>query len=165
VILKEDVAMKKINERMVHESFYDEIFSIMEKEPYAQHLGIKLEALGEGSAVATLEVKEYMLNSHKTVHGAVLFALADYVFASASNSYGKTAVGLTTTMNFMAPASEGDTLRAEAVEEKKSNRLAWYKIKVFCDDELLATMDATVYRKNDFFVPIEKMEKETGFMK
>ncbi|GIN91958.1 hypothetical protein J22TS1_30090 [Siminovitchia terrae] len=150
--------MKKVDERKVHQSFYKDIFSIMEQEPYAQHLGIKLETLGEGTASATLEIQKYMLNTHETVHGAILFALADYVFASASNSYGKTAVGLTTTMNFMAPAKKGDILRAEAVEEKKSNRLAWYKIKVFCSDELLATMDATVYRRNDFFVPVEEME-------
>ncbi|GIN99070.1 hypothetical protein J6TS1_49400 [Siminovitchia terrae] len=150
--------MKKVDERKVHQSFYKDIFSIMEQEPYAQHLGIKLETLGEGTASATLEIQKHMLNTHETVHGAILFALADYVFASASNSYGKTAVGLTTTMNFMAPAKKGDILRAEAVEEKKSNRLAWYKIKVFCSDELLATMDATVYRKNDFFVPVEEME-------
>lgn len=77
-----------------------------------------------------MEVKKYMLNTHQSVHGAILFALADYVFASASNSYGKTAVGLTTTMDFMAPAYEGDLLRAEAVEENRSNRLGWY---VVCD--------------------------------
>ncbi|RWR10373.1 hotdog fold thioesterase [Siminovitchia fortis] len=157
--------MNKVDERKVHQSFYDEIFSVLEQEPYARHLGIKLETLGEGTASAALEVQKHMLNSHETVHGAILFALADYVFASASNSYGKTAVGLTTTMNFMAPAQEGDILRAEATEEKRSNRLAWYKIKVFCEDELLATMDATVYRKNDFFVSVEEMEKGTGFKK
>lgn len=157
--------MRKIDERKVHESFYGEIFSLMEQEPYARHLGIKLETLGEGTASASLEVQKHMLNAHNTVHGAILFALADYVFASASNSYGKTAVGLTTTMNFMAPAKEGDVLKAEAVEEKRSNRLAWYKIKVFCEEELLATMDATVYRKNEFFVPVDEMEKEAGFKK
>ncbi|VEF48042.1 thioesterase superfamily protein [Bacillus freudenreichii] len=157
--------MKKINERKVHETFYGEIYSILEQEPYAKHLGMKLESLGEGTAAATLEVQKHMLNTHGTVHGAILFSLADYVFASASNSYGKTAVGLTTTMNFMSPAREGDILRAEAVEEKRSNRLAWYKIKVSCEDELLATMDATVYRKNEFFVPVEQMEEESGFKK
>lgn len=147
-----------LDEDKIHETFYEQIFHTLESEPYAKHLGIKLTALGKGTASGELEVKKHMLNAHETVHGAVIFALADYVFAAASNSYGKTSVGLSTTMNFMAPAREGATLTASAVEEKRSRKLAWYRIQVECEQELLATMDATVYRKEQYFVPVKEME-------
>ncbi|MFD1706683.1 hotdog fold thioesterase [Siminovitchia sediminis] len=152
--------MKNFDEKRMHKVFYKEIFSVFENEPYANHLGIQLEEMGEGTASASMAIREFMLNSHDTVHGAVLYALADYVFAAASNSYGKTAVGLTTTMNFMAPAKEGDRIRAKAVEEKRNQRIAWYKIQVFNGEELIATMEAAGYRKSQYFVPMEELEGE-----
>jgi acyl-CoA thioesterase len=146
---------KNIPEQEIHQKYYNEIFSLMEQEPFAQFLGMKLIHMGEGTATAELDIKDHMLNAHGTVHGAIIFSLADYVFAAASNSYGKTAVGLSTNVNFMAPGKMGSRLIAKAVEEKRNNRTGWYKIRVESAGELLATMDALVYRKNHYFVPVE----------
>ena len=136
----------------VHEKNYDEIRDFMEQEPYAQFLGMKLTEFGPGTAEAKLVVRSNMLNTHNTVHGAVLFSLADYAFASASNSYGRTAVGVTTSMDFMSAGFLGDTIKAVAREEKRNHRLAWYKIDVMNELELLATMKAMVYLKNQYFI-------------
>lgn len=146
-----------LSDKEVHDTFYEQIFKTFEEEPYAQFLGMKLVEMGEGSATAQLDVKEHMLNSHGTVHGAVMFALADYVFATACNSYGKTAVGLSTTVNFMSAGKPGSLLIATAEEEKKNHRTAWYKIRVESDGELLAAMEALAYRKNAYFVPVESI--------
>jgi acyl-CoA thioesterase len=148
------------NDTDVHQAFHKQIFQTLEQEPFAQFLGMNLIEIGPGTATAELEVKDHMLNSHGTVHGAILFSLADYVFAAASNSYGKTSVGLSTTMNFMAPAMKGAVLRATAEEEKRNHRTAWYKIRVESSGELLATMEALVYRKDRYFVPIEDMQSQ-----
>lgn len=147
--------VKQISDMEVHEQKFNEIKAIMEQEPYAQFLGMELIDFGAGTATAELVVTENMLNSHKTVHGAVLFSLADYVFAAASNSYGKTAVGVTTSMNFMSAGFQGEKITAVATEEKRNHRLAWYKIEVRNEKELLATMEAMVYRKNEYFVDID----------
>jgi len=165
IFKRERAGMKQMDEQKFHEDYYDEIFSVLEQEPYAQHLGMELEELGQGTAGAKMKIQKHMLNTHGTVHGAVIFALADYVFAVASNSYGKTSVGLTTTMNFMAPAKEGAELKAIASEEKRTHRLAWYTIKVTCNGELVATMDATVYRKNEYFIQVGKTEEEASLKK
>lgn len=146
----------KLSEQEIHQKYHKEIFDYLDKEPYAQSLGIKLIEIGEGTATAEVNVKDQMLNSHGTLHGAVIFALADYVFAAACNSYGKTSVGLSTTINFMAPGLKGSNVRATAVEEKRNNRTSWYKIRVESDGELLATMEALAYRKNNYFIPIEE---------
>ena len=141
-----------LTEQEIHEQYYNEIFKHFEEEPYAQFLGIKLQELGLGTATAELEIKSHMLNSHGTVHGAIIFALADYVFAAACNSYGKTSVGLSTTVNFMAAGLNGSTLKAIAFEEKKNHRTSFYKIRIESNGELLATMEALAYRKNSYFV-------------
>jgi acyl-CoA thioesterase len=150
------MSQQQLNDQTVHRNYYKEIYETLKNEPYANFLGIELVELGEGTAKATLELKEHMLNAHGTAHGAIIFAIADYVFACASNSYGKTSVGLSTTVNFMAPGIMGHQLIATAKEVKRNNRTAWYLIEVESNGELIATMDALVYRKNEYFVPIEK---------
>ncbi|UOQ92439.1 hotdog fold thioesterase [Halobacillus shinanisalinarum] len=144
-----------INESDLHHQYKAEIVKVMENEPYAQFLGIRLMEINEGKAIAELDVENHMLNSHGTVHGAVTFAIADYVFAAASNSYGKTSVGISNTVNYMAAGKKGTRLQATAIEEKKNHRMAWYKIKVESEDELIATMEALAYRKNHYFVPVD----------
>jgi acyl-CoA thioesterase len=139
-------------EQEMHKEFYNQIFQTLDQEPFAQFLGMKLTEMGEGTATAEIDIKKHMLNSHGTVHGAIIFSLADYVFAAASNSYGKTSVGLSTNVNFMAPAKEGSTLTAIATETKRNNRTAWYNIRVESHGELIATMEALAYRKNHYFV-------------
>ena len=147
---------KMINEQELHQKHYEHIFHTFEEEPLARFLGMKLVELGEGTAVAELDTADHMLNSHGTVHGAIIFALADYAFAAACNSYGKTSVGLSTTVNFMAAGIKGARLRATAIEEKRNFRTAWYKIRVESDQELVATMEALCYRKDHYFVPVEE---------
>jgi len=144
-----------LDDQTIHERHYDQILSIMKNEPYGRYLGIKLTQLGPGTATAELTPDKNMLNAHGTVHGGVIFSLADYVFAAASNSYGKTAVGVTTNVNFMSTGNLGETLTATAEEIKKNHRLGWYNIRVYSNKELIATMEAMVYRKNQSFVETE----------
>ncbi|WP_257348403.1 PaaI family thioesterase [Pseudalkalibacillus decolorationis] len=151
---------KRYNDLDVHNKFYNQIFKMMEEEPYAQFLGVKLIELGEGTATAELDVKDFMLNTHGTVHGAITFALADYVFACACNSYGKTSVGLSNTVNYMAPGKKGSKLRAIATEEKRKHRTSWYNISVESNGELIAKMEALSYRKDNYFVPVEELDED-----
>ncbi|MGV3489640.1 MAG: PaaI family thioesterase [Tuberibacillus sp.] len=142
-----------LDELEIHKKYYREILEFFKKEPYANFLGIELKELGPGTATAEIQIQEHMLNTHGTVHGAVIFALADYVFAAACNSYGRTSVGLSTTVNFMAPAFQGKRLKATATEEKRNHRTSWYNIKVESEGELVAVMEALSYRKSQYFVP------------
>jgi acyl-CoA thioesterase len=145
-----------LSEQITHEMHYDKIFKMMENEPYARMLGIKLIELGPGSATAELIPNENMVNAHGTVHGGIIFSLADYVFAAASNSYGRTAVGVNNNVNFMSAGKVGQTLTATAKEIKKTNRLAWFSIHVYSSEQLIATMEAMVYRMNHHFVGIDE---------
>lgn len=150
----------KINETEIHLAYKNEIMKMLQKDSYARSLGIKLVDLGEGSAIAEMEVKDNMLNMHGTLHGAVTFALADFVFQAACNSYGRISVGLTTTVNYMTAGELGTLVTASATEEKKNYRTAWYKIHVESNGDLLATMEAVAYRKESYFVPIENVHSK-----
>lgn len=144
----------KMNEKEVHVKYKKEIIEMLEKDSYSRSLGIQLVELGEGTAVAEMRVKEDMLNMHGTLHGAVTFALADFAFQAACNSYGRTAVGLSTTVNYMAAGHLGSVVTAIAEEEKKNYRTAWYKIRIESNGELIASMEALAYRKEGYFVTL-----------
>ncbi|MGF6947560.1 acyl-coenzyme A thioesterase PaaI-like protein [Neobacillus sp. B4I6] len=60
-----------------------------------------------------------------------------------------------TTVNFMSAGKLGESLTATAEEIKKTHRLGWYNIRVYSNQELIATMEAMVYRKNQSFVETE----------
>lgn len=143
------------DDQEIFQKHYEQICEKLKEDAFARFLGIRLVELGPGTATAELVVQEHMLNAHGTTHGAILFALADFVFAVACNSYGKTSVALSMNIGFLAASVKGARLRATAVEEKKNNRTAWYRIKVENDNEVLAMLDALAYRKNDYFVPID----------
>ncbi|USG65653.1 hotdog fold thioesterase [Brevibacillus ruminantium] len=145
-----------VDEREIHHKHYEEISAKLVQDQFAQFLGIKLLELGEGTATAEVSVQEHMLNAHGTAHGALIFSLADFVFAAACNSYGKTSVALSMNIGFLAAAMKGNRLVATATEEKKNNRTAWYRIRVETEHGLVATLDALAYRKNEYFVPIDE---------
>ncbi|MGE7691275.1 PaaI family thioesterase [Lysinibacillus sp. NPDC097214] len=141
-----------LTETQQHEENYDKIFEALSKEPYANYLGMELIELKAGFAKVTLSPTPHMLNTHGTVHGGIIFSIADYAFAAASNSYGKTAVGVTNTIHYMSAGLAEHPLTALAEEVKKTRRLAWYRIQVWSNDELCATMEAMVYRKTENFI-------------
>ncbi|MED2255380.1 hotdog fold thioesterase [Brevibacillus parabrevis] len=147
-----------VDERELHHKHYDEICEKLKQDQFAQFLGVKLIELGEGTATAEVTVADHMLNAHGTAHGAIIFSLADFVFAAACNSYGKTSVALSMNIGFLAAAMKGNRLVATATEEKKNNRTAWYRIRVESEHDLVATLDALAYRKNEYFISLDDKE-------
>lgn len=144
-----------MDDREVHARYYEEICEKVKQDPFARFLGITLVEVGAGTATAELKVTEHMLNAHGTTHGAVIFALADFVFAVACNSYGKTSVALSMNIGFLAASQQGTHLRATAVEENRTHRTSWYRIRVENEQGTVAILDALAYRKNDYFVSID----------
>ena len=96
---------EKIDEYQIYEKHYEQIHEQVKNDPYAQSLGIQLIKFEAGFAEATLEVQSHMVNAYGTVHGAVIYAVADHAFSVACNAYGKTSLGLSTTIQFIESAS------------------------------------------------------------
>ena len=96
----------------------------------AQALGIKIVRVQPGKALLTMAVRTDMVNGHHICHGGMIFTLADTAFAYACNSYNKNTVASACHIDFLAPAKEGETLEAEAVEQSASGRTGVYDITV-----------------------------------
>ncbi len=118
-----------------------------DNDQFAKHSGIKLVAVGKGSARAELEIKEHHLNGLDIAHGGVIFTLADMAFAAASNSHGVDAVAVNVSISFFKAVQKGK-LFSEATEISRNRKLATYRIDVMDEaGELIASMQGTAYRK------------------
>jgi len=93
-------------------------------------LGIVLESVAPGQAVATLQVEERHLNGHKICHGGFIFTLADTAFAFACNSYNTRVVAQQNAISFLAAAKLGDILTATAHEVSRMGRSGVYDVIV-----------------------------------
>jgi acyl-CoA thioesterase len=96
----------------------------------SQELGMALEEVRPGYARVSMRVRPDMLNGHGTCHGGLLFALADSAFAFACNSHGVVTVASGCTIEFLAPAAEGDELVAVAEERSRAGRHGVYDVDV-----------------------------------
>jgi acyl-CoA thioesterase len=102
------------------------------RDPASRAMGMKIARVGPGRAEVTMAVRADMLNGHAICHGGFIFTLADSAFAFACNSYNLTTVASGCTIDFIAPAREGDVLTAIAQERSTSGRTGVYDIEV-CD--------------------------------
>lgn len=113
----------------------------------SQALGMRLVSVGPGTATMTMTVRADMLNGHKTCHGGFLFSLADSTFAFACNSRNHVTVASGCSIDFLAPAFEGDVLTASAQEYSLAGRTGVYDVHVTNHDgKRLAVFRGRSYR-------------------
>jgi acyl-CoA thioesterase len=105
----------------------DAMFS---RDRASQGLGIRIAAVGPGHAALTMTVRGDMVNGHAICHGGFVFTLADSAFAFACNSYNFNTVANGCTIEFLAPAHEGDVLTAVAQERAQVGRNGVYDVEV-----------------------------------
>lgn len=106
----------------------------------SQALGMTLEEVRPGYARLRMTVRRDMLNGHGTCHGGLVFALADSAFAFACNSRDVATVASGCTIEFLAPAEEGDALVAEAQERSLEGRTGVYDVDVRLAEGRLVAM-------------------------
>jgi acyl-CoA thioesterase len=103
---------------------------LLERDAMSRALGMKLVQVGPGRARVSMVVRGDMVNGHGSCHGGVLFSLADSAFALACNTYNIVTVAAGATIDFLAPAQQGDALSAIANEVWRSRRSGVYDVSV-----------------------------------
>ena len=127
----------------------DDVKRFIDSDRLAKHLGIEMLDHGAGTARARMAIQDYHLNSAGTLHGGATFALADAVFAAASNSHGTLAMAINVSISYFK-ALKGGTVTASAEEVSLGPKLGTYLVTVRDDGgETVALFQGTVYRKNE----------------
>jgi acyl-CoA thioesterase len=92
--------------------------------------GITIEEARSGYARLSMLVRPDMLNAHRTVHGGMVFALADTAFAYVCNGRNQKTVAAQASIVFLDSAKEGETLIAEAEEAAVTGRSGVTRVTV-----------------------------------
>ena len=106
-------------------------FGMMASDKASIALGIRLTHITPGVAHMEMQVRPDMINGFGTCHGGMITTLADSAFGFACNSYNELTVASGLSVDFVAPAFEGDVLTARASEVSLSGRTGVYDVMVF----------------------------------
>ncbi len=125
----------------------DQMFN---NDAFSQWLGIERIEDAPGKSVLRMTIRKEMTNGFDIAHGGITYSLADSAFAFASNSRGRKAVSIETSISHTKALKTGDVITATASEENLSKKLGIYRILVTNQhDETVAIFKGTVYRTSE----------------
>ena len=119
---------------------------MLSNDAFSKWLGVQVEKVEEGYCKISMTIKEDMLNGFGIAHGGIAYSLADSALAFASNSRGKHAVTVTTSIHKIEKINKGDKLVAIAKETSAKNTLGFYKVNIKRGKTVVAMFKGTVYR-------------------
>ncbi len=104
--------------------------AIIENDPYAKHLGIEFTLIEEGHAKSRMELKPEHKNFMGMIHGGAIFSLADATFGAAANSYGKRAMAIHVSIDYLQAPGDTPYLEADVRETARAGRVRHYFMEV-----------------------------------
>jgi acyl-CoA thioesterase len=124
------------------------IDAMMLKDYFSQWLGIERLEEKDGYCMLKMTIRPEMCNGFEIAHGGISYSLADSALAFASNSHGRQAVSVETSISHIKPLKAGDVVIAMAEEKSRSNKIAIYDVRIEkINGELVALFKGTVFRK------------------
>ena len=116
--------------------------------PFAELLGMRAKSIGDGRARFELAVEAKHLNPNGTLHGGVVYSLADSAMGAAlfaGLDPGEMCVTLEIKVQYLATVT-GGALAVEASVVNRTKRIGVMEAKVFGDgDRLVALATGTFY--------------------
>ena len=116
------------------------------RDAFSQWLGIEILESQVGKVRLGLKVRPEMLNSMGFAHGGITYSLADTAFGFTSNTHGKYAVSIETSINHIEAINAGDYLIAECTLDHTKNKVGFNIVEVYREEELVALFKGVVYR-------------------
>lgn len=126
---------------------------MLEKDYFSKWLGLKLISISQGECTIQFRVKKEMLNGFHSIHGGILFSVADSAFAFACNSRGKINVALECNISYARPAFEGEILTIHAKEIQQGKTTGIYQVEIINETKkMVALFKGTSFntKKNHF---------------
>lgn len=128
-----------------------------------EYLGIKLTEVKKGWARGEIVVNEHHMNPIGSVHGGVLFALADTVGGAAAWSYGEVVTTSSGSIHYLNAAINPGRIYAEATTIKAGKNLITMDIRIY--DETGKMLCYTVQEYFNMHIPVSGLLENTGSIK
>lgn len=104
---------------------------------FAHHLGIEVVEIGEGYAKAELEVQDYFENMVHSLHGGILYTLADATGGAATTSHGKPMTTVNCDFHYLRAGINVKKLTAIGKMIKDGKKFGIVEVEVFDEKEVL----------------------------
>jgi len=101
-----------------------------QRDACSRAMGIEVAVPAAGIAVATMTVRDDMLNGFGVCHGGVIFLLADTAFAFASNANDRETLSVAADIDWLRPVGGGSLLTARAELAEQSGRHGYFAVRV-----------------------------------
>ena len=122
------------------------IEKMITNDAYSNWLGIEILNIKKGYCKLQMKISKKMTNGFLIAHGGICYSLADSALAFASNSNGKKALSIETTISYTKKVMINDVLTAETKELDLNNKKGLYSISISNQDsEKVASFKGTVY--------------------
>ncbi|AWI24551.1 PaaI family thioesterase [Flavobacterium pallidum] len=124
------------------------VHKMFDNDAFSQWLGIVVEDISEGSCTLSMTISKDMLNGFGIAHGGITYSIADSALAFASNSHGRQALSIDTSINHIESLKEGDTILAVAKENALKNKFGFYTVEIKKGETVVALFKGTVFRSD-----------------
>lgn len=114
---------------------------------FSQKLGLVITRVSQGSAESEMPVTEGCYNPFRTVHGGILFTIADVTGGVAAYSYGSPVCTVDSDFHYLNAGLRSTRLYASAQELKAGKRLLVYDVSVRDQTGLLLCKGTFTYSK------------------
>ena len=109
---------------------------------FISYNGYHLESLDDDKAVMYADITKDSMNPNGTVHGGLIFGLADTAMGVVATATGKAVATIDSNINYFKPCT-GDRIKCVAETVKAGNTIASYKADIYnSKNELAATVTA-----------------------
>jgi acyl-CoA thioesterase len=129
---------QKLAEHVVH--------GMVAKDLFSEWLGVEVLEIAPCRSTVRMRVRNEM-NGFGVSHGGIAYSLADSALAFAANTNGRVTVAIENAVSYPQAAHVGDVLTAVAEQEAETGNLAFYRVIVRNQNEVVvSTFRGTVYK-------------------
>jgi uncharacterized protein (TIGR00369 family) len=127
-------------------TFQEQLEFTNQTNQFMRHCGIRLAVLEEGRSVAVLDAANHCKNTGDTIHGGLLYTMADCAVSAYARALGGRPVTLSGEFHYLSNAT-GGTIQAEAVPVKVGKTILLFRVTLRAGEKLLAEGSFSCYRK------------------
>lgn len=128
-------------------SFQEVIDEINATNAFGNYLGIQIEEVTAGYARVSLEIKPEYTNPYKTIHGGVLYTVADMAGGTAAYSYGQPVVTVDSNFHFLHAGKNVTKLTGIGKEKRNGKSISVMDVDILDQDENVLCSGTFTYAK------------------
>jgi acyl-CoA thioesterase len=126
---------------------------LLRHDPFSAWLGIEVMESRAGHCRLRMRIRPEMCNGFNIAHGGIAFSVADSALAFASNSRGRHALSVETSISHIKKLKAWETITATAEEKHHGNHISLYEVTIRNEqDEPVAFFKGTVYRLDEEWI-------------